>query len=121
MRYAFKKLVVWQRSKKLAVQVIIEFADCKNFALKDQITRSVLSIPSNIAEGHGRKGTKEQIQFFHISLASVSELETQLVIACETEKLTKEHYTLFSQELYEIYCMLFRLIQSKRRQEDLRT
>ncbi len=45
----FEKLVVWQRSKCLAVGIYREFAQCRDLGFKDQITRSALSVPSNIA------------------------------------------------------------------------
>tara|TARA_R110002033_G_scaffold105033_1_gene152424 strand:+ start:1613 stop:1861 length:249 start_codon:yes stop_codon:yes gene_type:complete len=48
--------------------------------LINQIHRSVVSVPSNIAEGSGRKGDKELVQFIHIALGSLAELETQYII-----------------------------------------
>ncbi len=67
----FEKLLVWQRSKGLAVGIYREFARCKDFGFKDQITRSALSIPSNIAEGMERCSAKEKIRFLWIAKASV--------------------------------------------------
>ena len=55
---SFEDLLVWQRSKALAVQVINMLSTSKNYGLKDQMIRSAISIPSNIAEGAERKGPK---------------------------------------------------------------
>jgi len=71
---------------KLVVSVYAElaaFPSSERFGLSDQIKRSAVSIPSNIAEGSARKTTKEFIQFLHIALGSAAELETQLLIASE--------------------------------------
>ena len=114
MKYNFKKLIVWQRSKQLASDTILVFSWTSNYPLKDQISRSCVSIPSNIAEWHWRKSFKEQIQFFTIALWSANELETQLDIARDIQIITSEQYSKLSNELYEIYCMLFRLIQSRK-------
>jgi len=49
--------------------------------LTSQVRRAAVSIPSNIAEGAGRKGNKEFIQFLYIALGSLAELETQMLLA----------------------------------------
>jgi hypothetical protein len=63
----FEKLIVWQRSKDLAVGIYREFARCGDFGFKDQITRSALSVPSNIAEGMERRNAKEKIYFLWVA------------------------------------------------------
>lgn len=68
----------------------------ETYALSDQIRRSAVSIPSNIAEGSGRNGTKEYLQFLYIAIGSLCELETQIIIAKEigyiknTENIEKD-------------------------------
>jgi four helix bundle protein len=57
------------------------FPDTEKFGLTSQIRRAAVSVPSNIAEGAGRKSNKEFIQYIHISLGSLSELETQYLIS----------------------------------------
>ncbi|WP_322845923.1 four helix bundle protein [Pseudomonas sp. B33.4] len=76
----FEKLVVWQRSKCLAVGIFREFARCGDFGFKDQITRSAMSVPSNIAEGMERRSCKEKVHFLWIAKASCGELRTQILI-----------------------------------------
>ena len=76
----FEKLIVWQRSKYLAVRIYREFARCGDFGFKDQITRSALSVPSNIAEGMERRSAKEKVHFLWVAKASCGELRTQILI-----------------------------------------
>ncbi len=83
----FRQLRVWQEAKALAVDVYLlirkSLALDKDWGLKDQMQRSAVSIPSNIAEGDARKSNKDSIRFFHIALGSAAELATQLEIALE--------------------------------------
>lgn len=79
-----KNLEVWKKSMDL-VEVVyaltLMFPDTEKFGLTNQMRRAVVSIPSNIAEGAARKSDKELIQFLHIALGSLAELETQYLIA----------------------------------------
>ena len=79
-----KDLKVWQESMNLVVeiyQVSQQFPKEELYALTSQMKRSAISIPSNIAEGAGRKGKAEYCTFLFIALGSASELETQIEIA----------------------------------------
>ena len=91
--YSFEKLNAWQEAKKLVVdvyQLLDSFHKFENYALCDQIRRSVVSVPSNIAEGSGRKSLKEQIHFLEIAYGSLMEVYNQLLIAVELAYITKE-------------------------------
>ena len=83
---SYRELIVWQKSKDLAVN-IYKFTDYlptkARYSLADQMNRAAISIPSNIAEGHGRNSTKDYIHFLYISKGSLSELLTQLEICLE--------------------------------------
>ena len=79
-----RDLDVWREGIELVVKVyeiVQKFPNEERYGLVDQIKRSAISIPSNIAEGAARNSKKEFLQFLHISLGSVLELETQLIIA----------------------------------------
>lgn len=91
--YSFEKLNAWQEAKKLVVdvyQLLDSFPKFENYALCDQIRRSVVSVPSNIAVGSGRKSLKEQIHFLEIAYGSLMEVYNQLLIAIELAYITKE-------------------------------
>ncbi len=79
----FERLDVWKLSARLSVDIYRELANCRDFGFKDQITRSGLSIPSNIAEGMTRDGDKEKRYFLSIAKGSCSELRTQIYIGVE--------------------------------------
>jgi len=79
-----KDLNVWKKSIDLVdiiYKVTKSFPKKEVYCLTNQIRRSVISIPSNIAEGAARSSKKEFIQFLYIALGSLSELETQIIIA----------------------------------------
>ena len=80
------------------------------FGLTSHLRKSAISIPSNIAEGAARKGQKEFIRFLYISLGSLSELDTQLIIAENIEYL--EYTVTLKEKLLAIKYMLNGLINS---------
>jgi four helix bundle protein len=91
--YSFEKLNVWQEAKKLVVEVyhlLDDFPMFEKYALCDQIRRAVVSVPSNIAEGSGRKSLKEQIRFLEIAYGSLMETYNQLLIAIDLSYISEE-------------------------------
>lgn len=91
--YSFEKLNVWQEAKKLVVDVY-NLLDCfpkfEKYALCDQIRRAVVSVPSNIAEGSGRRSLREQIHYLEISYGSLMETYNQLLIAIDLTYISEE-------------------------------
>lgn len=93
LAYSFEKLNVWQEAQKLVVDVyhlLDDFPMFEKFTLCDQIRRAVISVPSNIAEGSGRKSLKEQIRFLEIAYGSLMETYNQLLIAIELCYISEE-------------------------------
>ena len=91
--YSFEKLKVWQEAKKLVVDVyhlLDSFPKFEKYALCDQIRRAIVSVPSNIAEGSGRRSLKEQIHFLEIAYGSLMESYNQLLIAIDLTYITEE-------------------------------
>ncbi len=81
---SYREQMIWKRSVELAVkcyELTQNFPQSELYGLTSQIRRSAVSVASNIAEGYGRKTKSEYIQFLHISLGSLRELDTQLIIA----------------------------------------
>jgi four helix bundle protein len=81
-----KDLDVWNEAMKLAKETYLltsNFPKEELYSLVSQIRRSAVSIPSNIAEGAARNSNKEFTQFLYISLSSLAELETQLLLSKE--------------------------------------
>lgn len=86
----FKDLIVWQKAMELVTEVyklVKKLPKEELFALSDQIRRSAISIPSNIAEGQGRNSTKEFNRFLAIAKGSKAELETQLLLCVKIKYL----------------------------------
>ncbi|MAO64884.1 MAG: diversity-generating retroelement protein bAvd family protein [Balneola sp.] len=84
----FKKLIVWQRSMQLASEtnkIVSKLPQEERFTYRDQIIRSSISIPSNIAEGSSRDSRKDFKRFLRISPGSCFELETQLLLLGQNE------------------------------------
>ena len=80
----YKELKVWQKSYELCLEIYritAKFPTEERYGLTSQIRRSVVSIPSNIAEGYGRKTTLDYVRMLYISYGSVCELETQILLA----------------------------------------
>jgi four helix bundle protein len=83
---SYKDLWVWQKGIELVkevYQVVKKFPREETYVLGDQLRRAAISIPSNIAEGQTRQHTPEFKQFLYISLGSLAELNTQLIITKE--------------------------------------
>ena len=109
----FENLEVWKKSIVLVKEVytiVKSFPKEENYALSDQVRRSAVSIPSNIAEGSGRNSSKEFVQFLYIALGSINELETQLIIAKEVGYLNDING--IRKKILEIKKMLNSLITS---------
>ena len=101
-----EKLDVWKKSAALSAEIYFYFRDFKDYGFKDQITRSGLSIPSNIAEGVERVSDKESYRFLDIAQGSAAELKTQIYIGMKIEYIEKEQGFRWIDELEDIGKML---------------
>jgi len=106
-------LIVWQRSIELVERSYVyvkDFPKNEEYGLSSQIKRSVVSIPSNIAEGYGRNYTIEYIRFLQISRGSLYEFQTQLEIVKRLEFISEYGFNELSRVCLEIEKMLNSLI-----------
>ena len=104
-----KELIVWQKSVQLTKEIFLltdKFPKSELYGIISQMKRASVSIPSNIAEGYGRKSTKEYSQFYSISYGSALELETQIIICKELQFAEKEDYNKVDLFLDEVLRML---------------
>ncbi|MBT8037225.1 MAG: four helix bundle protein [Verrucomicrobiae bacterium] len=108
----FEKLEVWKRGCQLARDTYVAFQESRDFAYRDQMIRSSLSIPSNIAEGSDRGSPKEFIRFLNIASGSSAELRTQAYIAGKLGILSKKQTQQLVTETKEISAMIQGLIRS---------
>ena len=89
----YKELLVWQKAMALVTEVSLltaRFPSEEKFGLISQMRRAAVSVPSNIAEGHARHGTKEYLQFISHASGSLAELETQTLAAINLKYCTGE-------------------------------
>lgn len=114
----FKKLNVWQKSMELVTSVYKiskDFPVEEKYGLTSQITRSAVSIPSNIAEGSSRFSERDYFRFLEIALGSAFELETQLIIVEKLEIVKSPELTILIDEIKAIQKMLSGLMSKLKR------
>lgn len=112
----FQKLIVWQKAKDLAVKIYKLTATTKlskDYGLKDQIQRSAVSIPANIAEGDELDTDKQSTRHFYIAKGSAAELQTLLIIAKEIDYIENETMEYLVNECKIISVMLLKIIKAR--------
>jgi len=111
----YKELNVWKKSYQLSLsiyRITAMFPKEERYGLISQIRRSVVSIPSNIAEGYGRKTTADYIRFLYISYGSICELETQILLAGDLDLIDSDELNSVNMDIAEVERMLKALIKS---------
>jgi len=112
----FRNLKVWTKSHQLTLDVYKStrnFPKEELFGLVSQLRRASASIPTNIAEGSGRKSEKEFIQFLSIALGSANEVDYLIELSKDLGFISQETWAQLDQEINEIQSMLFVLIRNK--------
>jgi four helix bundle protein len=110
-----KDLDVWKKSIEmvtLVYKLTRDFPKDELYGLTNQMRRAAVSVPSNIAEGAGRNSSKEFLQFLSYATGSLSELETQIIIANHLGYLNKEQKQDIDTVFISIFTMLSKLIQA---------
>ena len=112
-----KDLDVWKESMTLAKEVYKltkSFPQEETYGLASQMKRAAVSIPSNIAEGAARNSSKEFIQFLYMSLGSLAELETQLLLSRELGFLKNEELNGSVEQIRRMLLGLIKYLRGKR-------
>ncbi len=110
----FKDLKIWQESIGLVEEIYRitkKFPKEEFYGIVNQIRRSAVSLPSNIAEGFMRHHNKEFRQFMFIALASSAEVETQLIISHKLKYITKQELDELSENIDKLNRMIMTLIK----------
>ena len=111
----YKELKVWQKSYELCLdiyKITSKFPKEERYGLVSQMRRSSISVPSNIAEGYGRKTTADYIRFLYIAYGSNCELETQVLLSGDLGYLESIKLEGIKEEVQEVERMLKALIKS---------
>lgn len=112
---SYRNLNVWQKAIELTKSVYLFSTNLPKeelYGLTQQMRRSAVSIPSNIAEGHNRDSLKDYLRFISIARGSAAELETQLLIAYELNFVSDVRYKDVATQIGEVSRMLRGLQQS---------
>lgn len=108
----FEKTEIWKRSKDLAVGVYKATRSLTDFGFRDQLTRSALSVSSNVAEGMERGSDKDLARFLTIARASCGEFKTQTIIGAEVGFIDENKARLWQNESEQLGKMLGAFIHS---------
>jgi four helix bundle protein len=111
----YQDLKVWQKAYQLCItiyKITKHFPKEEMYGLTSQIRRSAVSVPSNIAEGYGRKTTQEYMQSLYIAHGSHCELETQIMLSKDLGYIKSDDFQKLQQDIGEVERMLKALIKS---------
>ena len=111
----FKELKVWQKAYKLCLEIYRitrNFPKDERYGLTSQIRRASVSVPSNIAEGYGKRTTADYLKSLYISYGSLCELETQLLLSGDLGYVYQEKLGSLKNDTAEVERMLMALIKS---------
>ena len=123
---SYRDLNVWKDGMDLAVEIYAatrSFPSEERFGLVQQMRRAAVSIPSNIAEGYGRRTARQRYNFLENALGSVFELETQTELSSRLEFLTDEHFQKLAETIRGIgkgLTSLMRYVETEARKETKR-
>ena len=112
VRY-FEDLEVWKETRRLTKEIYAVTQDAnfsKDFGLRDQIQRAVVSIMSNISEGFERGGNQEFTQFLYIAKASCGEVRSQLYVALDQRYITQDQFNELFKSLRRLSVMISHLV-----------
>jgi four helix bundle protein len=112
----YEDLDVWKESARLSAEIFRYFDGNKDFPFRDQIVRSGLSIPSNIAEGGEREPGRDSLRFLVIAKGSCGELRTQIYIGMSIGYISQEVGKRWLGQTRKISAMLYSLIRALRPQ-----
>jgi four helix bundle protein len=114
--YGYRSLVAWQKGKTLATDIYLltkSESVRRDFSLVDQMRRSAVSVPSNIAEGDERSSDKDSVRFFNIARGSLAELATQLEIARDVVYFNSRQIDPLIGKCFELGKMLGALVRAR--------
>lgn len=119
---SFRDLLAWQKAVELCRVVYVasrRFPDDERYGLTSQIRRSAVSIPSNIAEGYGRRSRGDYVRFLDVSLGSLCELETQLILAVRLDFVDGDTVAPCMSLVRDVDRILNALIRALRKRKEL--
>ena len=114
---SFTDLKVWQSGHQLVLdiyKVTRKFPREEQFGLVSQMRRASVSVTSNIAEGFGRRGMKEKIQFYYLAQGSLTEIKNQLLVARDVGYIADEVFASLAEQMNDTHKLLQGLIKKSK-------
>jgi four helix bundle protein len=111
----YKELKVWQKAYQLCLalyKMTKDFPTKEKYGLSSQMRRAAISIPSNIAEGYGRKTIPDYVRCLYIAYGSTCELETQTLLSGDLKYLNEDDQNSLLERIKEVERMLMALIKA---------
>jgi four helix bundle protein len=105
-------IIAWQKAQDLAFNIYSEFNTIKDFGFKDQISRAVVSVSNNIAEGFDRSSDADFLRFLYIAIGSCSEVKSMLYLAERLKYINNENKNKFLSDANEISKIIRGFIKS---------
>lgn len=112
---SFKDLQAWKQAHDLVIQTYVltkKFPKEELFGITNQMRRSAVSVPSNIAEGFSRNSNKEKSQFYAISKGSLTELESQFLISRDLGYVSNQDFSNVEKKIEHVGRILTGLAKS---------
>lgn len=109
------QLDTWKEAHKLSIDVyklLDNFPKKEQFVLTSQMARAVISVPSNVAEGFGRRNLAEKYRFYQIAAGSLSELYSQVMIANDLRYISQQEFDQINEQIIIVRKLLTKLSQS---------
>ncbi len=119
---SFRDLIAWQKGIVLCKQIYVisaEFPDVEKFGLRSQVRRAAVSIPSNIAEGYGRRRKQDYLRFLDMARGSLCEVETQMILAQELSFVEANRVASCMELIREVDRILYALARSVKNSKPL--
>jgi four helix bundle protein len=113
----FTDLIVWKEGHRLVVMIYgatRSFPKEERYSLSDQVKRAVSSVTSNIAEGFGRQGYREKIQFYYLAQGSLTEVKNQLLIARDVCLISEKDFGILYTQANNVHRLLQGLIKKSK-------
>lgn len=112
---SFTDLDTWKAAHSFRVDVInqtLKFGKEHQYGLTSQLQRAAISVGSNIAEGFGRQGKQEKLQFYRISRGSLTEVQDQFILARDIKLIGDDVFSKLAKESVDVHKLLNGLIRS---------
>lgn len=108
----FEGITAWQKAQDLAVEIYRYFGDLRDWGVRDQITKAVVSVSNNIAEGFERRSDVEFIRFLKFSRTSSNEVKSMTYLAARLGYVNEETTQQLLKQINEVSRLIYAFIQS---------